>query len=71
MKLLTEKEMEQKGFGTKSKLRKDRHLKTGLPYVKIGRLVRYRESDVEAFVQANLQVVGGKAQDARALAAQG
>lgn len=26
-----------------------------LPYVKVGRLVRYRESDVEAFIESRLQ----------------
>ena len=27
-----------------------------LPYVKVGRLVRYRESDVEAFIESRLQL---------------
>lgn len=26
-----------------------------LPYVKVGRLVRYRESDIEAFIESRLQ----------------
>lgn len=26
-----------------------------LPYVKVGRLVRYRESDLEAFIESRLQ----------------
>jgi hypothetical protein len=60
MKFLTESELEAVGLVTKSKLRKDRHLKIGIPYIKVGRLVRYRESDVEAFCQANLQTVGEK-----------
>ena len=61
LKFLTENELEEMGLGTKAKFRKDRH-KTGIPYVKVGRLVRYRLSDVEAFCEANLQAVGGKAE---------
>ena len=26
-----------------------------LPYVKVGRLIRYRESDVEAFIESRVQ----------------
>jgi predicted DNA-binding transcriptional regulator AlpA len=26
-----------------------------LPYVKVGRLIRYKESDVEAFIQSRIQ----------------
>lgn len=35
-----------------SKLRQDRHFHRGIPYVKIGRSVRYAEADVQAFVEA-------------------
>ena len=66
MKFLTEGDLEKMGLGTKAKFRKDRHLKTGIPYIKCGRLVRYRGSDVEAFVQANLQSVGAKAKEQHA-----
>jgi hypothetical protein len=65
MRFLTESELEERGFAKKAKLRKDRHLKTGVPYVKIGRLVRYRLSDVEAFCEANLQPVNQKTEGAR------
>jgi excisionase family DNA binding protein len=32
-----------------------RHQRKALPFVKIGRMVRYRQSDVRAFITSNLQ----------------
>lgn len=32
-------------------LRNDRHLRKGVPYVKMGRSVRYLISDIEAYLQ--------------------
>ena len=29
-----------------------------LPYIKVGRLIRYKESDVEAFIQSRVQNAG-------------
>jgi len=42
-----------------STLRKWRLLGKGLTYRKIGRLVRYCEADVAAFLEANKQPTGG------------
>jgi predicted DNA-binding transcriptional regulator AlpA len=36
----------------RSTLQKDRVVGTGIPFVRIGRLVRYRQSDVAAFLDA-------------------
>lgn len=36
----------------RSTLQKDRVAGTGVPYIRIGRLVRYRQSDVVAFLDA-------------------
>jgi hypothetical protein len=36
-------------------VRRDRFLRKGCPYVKIGALVRYRPQDVRAFIERNLQ----------------
>jgi hypothetical protein len=33
-------------------LQKDRVIGTGIPFVRVGRLVRYRQSDVAAFLAA-------------------
>jgi excisionase family DNA binding protein len=32
-----------------------RHQRKALPFVKIGRMVRYRQSDVRAFITSNLR----------------
>jgi len=39
-------------------LRRDRLLGTGIPYVKLQALVRYRPSDLREYIERNLQ--GGK-----------
>lgn len=38
---------------TKSKLQRDRWLNTGIPYVKIGKSIRYSRETVEAFITSN------------------
>jgi predicted DNA-binding transcriptional regulator AlpA len=40
-------------------LRKWRLFREGPSYVKIGRLVRYRQSDLDAFLEAHLVATGG------------
>ena len=37
-----------------SKLRVDRMKKVGIPYLKIGKFVRYRPEDIEAFMDKHL-----------------
>lgn len=36
-----------------SSLAQDRYLKTGIPYVKFGKRVRYLRTDVLAYIEAN------------------
>ena len=38
--------------------RRDRLLDKGCPYVKLGALVRYRPSDVQAYIECNLRLGG-------------
>ncbi len=52
-RLLTKKEVAGILSASVSKLRRDRWLGQGIPYMKNGRLVRYREDDVIAFVERN------------------
>jgi len=52
-RLLTEKEVAGILTASVSKLRRNRWLGQGIPYMKNGRLVRYREDDVIAFVERN------------------
>jgi predicted DNA-binding transcriptional regulator AlpA len=40
-------------------MRKWRLFREGPPYVKIGRLVRYRQADLDAFLDAHLVATGG------------
>ena len=40
-------------------MRKWRSLRTGPAYVKVGRLVRYRRADVEAFLDSRRVTAGG------------
>ncbi len=61
MKLLTETEVAELYGITKPCLRRWRHERRTLPFVKVGRLARYRQEDVEAFVNANLQGIGSQA----------
>jgi len=43
----------------KRKLQLDRVSKRAIPFIKIGRLVRYRKADLDAYISA--QTVGGNA----------
>lgn len=43
-------EMLSMSIGT---LRMQRHRRTGIPFVKIGKCVRYRKQDIEAYLEAN------------------
>jgi len=52
-RLLTEKEVAGILTASVSKLRRNRWLGQGIPYMKNGRLVRHREDDVIAFVERN------------------
>ncbi|MFN8655324.1 MAG: hypothetical protein U0105_03200 [Candidatus Obscuribacterales bacterium] len=52
-KLFTEQELCAAGYGSRAKLRKDRMKGCGIPFVYIGRAVRYRESDVRAWLGEN------------------
>jgi hypothetical protein len=61
---LNEKQVaEITGRGLQS-LRNDRHLAKGFPYIKFGRLVRYKMSDVFAAMEA-CRIVPGGGYDAR------
>jgi predicted DNA-binding transcriptional regulator AlpA len=50
--LLSDKDVETLTGRARSTLQKDRVTGTGIPFVRIGRLVRYRQSDVTAFLDA-------------------
>ena len=51
--LLSETEVAQILGCSVFKIQQDRFKKTGLPWVRIGRLCRYRPEDVEMFIQSN------------------
>lgn len=53
--LLTELEYAKLIKRSVASVRRDRLLRQGCPFVKIGALVRYRPSDVRAHLQRNLQ----------------
>ena len=57
MKLLNETEVAAKLDVTKPRLRRWRHEGRGLPFVRVGRLVRYRPEDVERFITDHMQDV--------------
>jgi hypothetical protein len=54
-KLLTAAVVSQITGRSTSTLQKDRVTGRGIPYIKFGRQVRYRESDVEAFYAARVR----------------
>lgn len=59
--MLTAKQLsEQTGFSENS-LAQDRYLGKGIPYVKVGKRVRYLKSDVLAYLQANRVETGNHA----------
>ena len=59
--LLTEKEVQEYYKININTLQRNRSEGFGLPYVKIGRLVRYKVSDIEKYLDAN--TVGGHRYD--------
>lgn len=50
-RLYTEIEIAQKFNMSVQTLQRNRHLGIGLPYIKIGRLVRYDETEVKRFIK--------------------
>jgi hypothetical protein len=48
--LLSDRDVERITRRARSTLQKDRVQGSGIPFVRIGRLVRYRQSDVVAFL---------------------
>ena len=50
--LLSDRDVEKITGRARSTLQKDRVSGGGIPFVRIGRLVRYRQSDVTAFLAA-------------------
>lgn len=57
MQLMTEDETARALKCTKAALRRWRRERRGPRYVKLGRLVRYRESDLEVFIEQNTEAV--------------
>jgi hypothetical protein len=53
--LLTEHEYARITKRSVASVRRDRFLKQGCPYVKLGALVRYRPEDVSAHIERNLR----------------
>jgi predicted DNA-binding transcriptional regulator AlpA len=48
--LLSDRDVEKITGRARSTLQKDRVAGTGIPFIRYGRLVRYRQSDVTAFL---------------------
>ena len=59
--LLTEKEVQEYYKINVNTLQRNRSVGLGLPYVKLGRLVRYKVSDIEKYLDAN--TIGGHRYD--------
>ena len=55
--LLTEKDVAGITKRSVASVRRDRLLRQGCPYVKLGALVRYRPEDVRAYISRNIQTV--------------
>lgn len=50
--LLSDRDVEKITGRARSTLQKDRVSGSGIPFIRIGRLVRYRQSDVSAYLDA-------------------
>jgi predicted DNA-binding transcriptional regulator AlpA len=50
--LLSDRDVEKITGRARSTLQKDRVSGSGIPFIRLGRLVRYRQSDVTAFLDA-------------------
>ena len=60
-KLLNEKQVSEIIGVSVHKLRANRNDKVGIPFVKMGRNVRYREADVQSFIERRVvQTTTGK-----------
>jgi hypothetical protein len=59
-RLLTETQVFERTGRSLPSLRRDRLFGRGIPFVKVGRQVRYRESDLSAYLQS-LPTFGGAA----------
>jgi hypothetical protein len=53
--LLTEQEYARLTKRSVASIRRDRQLRQGCPYVKLNALVRYRPSDIKAYLEHNLR----------------
>jgi predicted DNA-binding transcriptional regulator AlpA len=53
MRLINEKELARRTGLSLSKIQKDRHLGRSFPYIKLGRTIRYVESDIEKYIREN------------------
>jgi len=53
--LLTEQEYARITKRSVASVRRDRLMRQGCPYVKLGALVRYRPSDVRAYIESQLR----------------
>ena len=52
--IMTEREVER-GYGLKRPwLRRTRRERRGIPYLKLGRMVRYRRADIETFLASHM-----------------
>ena len=51
-RLLSDRDVEKITGRARSTLQKDRVSGSGIPFIRIGRLVRYRQSDVDAFLDS-------------------
>jgi hypothetical protein len=60
--LLTEHEYARITKRSVASVRRDRLLRQGCPYVKLGALVRYRPEDVRAHIERNLRTPKGAGQ---------
>lgn len=58
LELLTDVQVEQRTHRPRESLRKDRRNGRGIPYLRWGRSVRYRASDVVAWMEANTVTPG-------------
>jgi hypothetical protein len=50
--LLSDRDVEKITGRARSMLQKDRVSGSGIPFVRLGRLIRYRQSDVRAYLDA-------------------
>lgn len=53
--LITEKDLSRWLNRSLGSIRRDRLVRRGVPYIRVGRLVRYRREDVLAYLTANIE----------------